>query len=59
MEKCILDIQLVHWPGARERKRENRAHYSRLDHWTEGLIIVDTRSLGEAPKNPASLVVLQ
>jgi hypothetical protein len=28
----------------------------RLDHWVEGLIIVDARPLGEAAKNPASLV---
>jgi len=31
----------------RERKREDRAHSSRLHHWIEGLIIVHTRPLPE------------
>ena len=59
MEKRILHIQLVHRPRARESEREDRAHCSRLHHWTEGLIIVHTRPLGETPENPASLVALQ
>ena len=62
MKKRILHIQLVHWPRTRERKREDRAdraHRSRLHHWTEGLIIVHTRPLSEPPENPASLVALQ
>ena len=36
-----------------------RAHHRRLHHWTEGLIIVHTRSLSELPENSASLVALQ
>src|SRR6185312_15440565 len=59
MKKHILDIQLVHRPRARERKREDHAHSSRLHHWTEGLIIVHIRPLGETSENPASLVALQ
>jgi hypothetical protein len=34
-------------------------NHGRLDHQTEGLIVVDTGSLGEATKNPASLVPVQ
>ena len=49
----------MHRSGARERKREDCAHRSGLHHWTEGLIVVHTRPLGETPKNPASLVALQ
>jgi hypothetical protein len=59
MEKGILHIQLVHRPRTRESKRENCAHYSRLHHWTECLIIINDRPLGETPENPASLVPLQ
>src|SRR6185312_2345047 len=59
MKKRILHIQLVHRPRARERKREDRVHSSRLHHWTEGLIIVHTRPLGEPSENPVSLVALQ
>src|SRR6185436_12507202 len=59
MKEGILRIQLVHRPRARERKREDRAHSSRLHHWTEDLIIVHTRPLGKPPENPASLVALQ
>ena len=59
MKKCILHIQLVHRPRARESEREDRTHCSRFHNWTESLIIVHTMSLGETPKNPASLVVIQ
>src|SRR6185369_8803660 len=59
MKKRILHIELVHRPRARERKREDRAHSSRLHHWAEGFIIVHTRSLSESAENPASLVALQ
>jgi hypothetical protein len=31
----------------------------RLDHRTEGLIVIDARSLGEAAKDPVSLVPFQ
>ena len=59
MEKGILHIQLVNRPRARESKRENGAHSSRLHHWTEGLIIVHTRPLGATSENLASLLALQ
>src|SRR6185312_9188004 len=59
MKKRILHIQLVHRPRAKERKREYRAHSSRLHHWTEGLIIVHTRPLVKTPENPVSLIALK
>ena len=43
----------------RDSASEDRAHRSGLHHWTEGLIIVHTRPLGETPENSASLVALQ
>ncbi|WVZ57958.1 hypothetical protein U9M48_008285 [Paspalum notatum var. saurae] len=59
VKKRILQVQLVHRPGAGESRRENCAHCSRLHHWAESHIIVHARALGEAPENPASLVAIQ
>jgi hypothetical protein len=38
---------------------EHGADYGWLDHWAEGLIVVGTGSLGEAVKDPLSLVPFQ
>jgi hypothetical protein len=50
-------------PGARDGQGEHGADYGHLDHRAKGLIIVDAGSLdlllGEAVKNPASLVPFQ
>jgi hypothetical protein len=59
MQEGILDIQLMHGPRASECKGEHRADCSRLHHWTESLIIVNTRPLSETPENPTSLVPLE
>jgi hypothetical protein len=59
VQECILDIKLMNRPGARDGQGEHGADRGRLDHWAEGLIVVDARSLGEAAKNPASLVSFQ
>jgi hypothetical protein len=45
-------------PGARDDQGEHGADYSRLDNQVEGLIIVNVGSLGEAMKDPMSLVPL-
>jgi hypothetical protein len=59
MKKCILNIELVHWPRARESQKDNSAHCSRLHHWTRSLIIVHTRTLSEPPNDPTRLIALQ
>jgi hypothetical protein len=59
MKKCILDIELMHGPRPRESQRENCPHYSRIHHWTEGLVIVHTGTLSEPLKDPTRLVALQ
>jgi hypothetical protein len=46
-------------PGAGDGMGEHGADRGRLDHRAEGIIIVDAGSLGEAMKDPASLVPLQ
>jgi hypothetical protein len=58
MEKCILDIKLVHRPRPRESQRENSVHCSRLHHWTESLIIVHAKTLSKPPKDPTRLIAL-
>jgi hypothetical protein len=46
-------------PRAGDGQGEDGADCGRLDHRAEGLIIVDAGSLGEAAKNPVSLVPFQ
>jgi hypothetical protein len=46
-------------PGARDGQGEHGADCGRLDHRAEGLIVVNAGSLGEAVKDPVSLVPLQ
>jgi hypothetical protein len=46
-------------PEARDGLGEHYADGGRLNHQAEGLIVVDIGPLGEAAKNPASLVPFQ
>jgi hypothetical protein len=59
VQEGVLDVELVNWPGASKGQREHRADGGRLHNWAEGLIVVDSGALSEAPKNPASLVPLR
>jgi hypothetical protein len=59
MQEHILHIKLMNGPQARDDQGEYGADRNRLDHRAEGLIIVDGGSLGEATKNPSSLVQFQ
>jgi hypothetical protein len=52
----ILHIKLMNGPIAGDGQGEHRADHGRLNHRAEGLIAVDTGSLGEAVKDPTSLV---
>jgi hypothetical protein len=56
---CILHIKLMNRPRAGDVQGEHGADRGRLDHQVEGLIIVDTESLGEATKDPVSLAPFQ
>jgi hypothetical protein len=58
-QERILHIKLMNRPGAGDDQGEHGVDCGRLDHWVEGLIVVDTGSLGEAAKDPVSLVPLQ
>jgi hypothetical protein len=59
MQEHILHIELVNRPGAGDGQGEHGANRGRLDHRAEGLIVVNAGSLGEAAKNPTSLVPVQ
>jgi hypothetical protein len=59
VQECILHIKLMNWLGARDGQGEHGVDHGRLDHWAEGLIVVDAGSLGEVTKDLASLVPLQ
>jgi hypothetical protein len=59
VQEHILHIELVNRPGAGEGQGEHGPDRGRLDHRVEGLIVADAGSLGEAAKNPVSLVPVQ
>jgi hypothetical protein len=59
VQEHILHIELVNQPGARDDQGESSANRGRLDHRAECLIVVDAGSLGEAVKNPTSIVLVQ
>jgi hypothetical protein len=59
MQERVLHIELMNMPGARGGQGEHRADGGQLDHRAEGLIVVDAGPLGEAAKNPLSLVLFQ
>jgi hypothetical protein len=59
VQECILHIDFMNRPGAGDSQGEDSVDRGRLDHQAEGLILVDAKSLGEAAKNPASLVPFQ
>jgi hypothetical protein len=59
MQEHILHIKLMNWQGARDGQGEHDADRGRLDHRAECLITVDAGSLGEAEKDPTSLVPFQ
>jgi hypothetical protein len=59
VQEHILHIELMNRPGAGDSQGEDGADHGRLDHRAEGLIIVNAGSLGEAAKNPTSLVPFQ
>jgi hypothetical protein len=56
MQEGILDVELVNWPVSGESQAEDSADGGGLHDWTESLIEVNTRALGEATENPARFV---
>ena len=59
MQESIIDIKLMNRPIMRESNCEHCANGSRLDHGTEGLIKINSKTLSETSKNPTSLLSLK
>ena len=59
MKKGVGDVHLVHRPGTGNRKVENRAYRTGLDHRSKGVGEVDAGSLPEATNNPACFVAVE
>jgi hypothetical protein len=56
VQEHILHIKLMNRPGAGDGQGEHGADRGLLDHRADVLIVVDIGSLGEAVKDPVSLV---
>jgi hypothetical protein len=59
VEKGVLHIELLNWPGVRCGESEHRADGGRFYNRAESLIVVHSGVLSEAPENPASLVAVE
>jgi hypothetical protein len=59
MEKDILHIELLNQLVMGDSSGEHRAHDGRFHNRAESLIVVDSGTLSETPKDPASLVAIK
>jgi hypothetical protein len=59
MEEGIIDVELMDRLVPREGEGEDGANSGELDDRAEGLVIVHFEALGEAPKDPTSLVAVE
>jgi hypothetical protein len=59
MKEGVLDVELVDRPVPGEGEGEDSVDGGELDDEAESLIVVHAGSLGETPKNLASLVAVE
>jgi hypothetical protein len=59
MEEGVLHVELVDRLVPGQCQSQNSSNGGRLDHWTEGFVVVDPMALGEAPEHIAGLIPLQ
>ena len=59
MEEGILDIELMDRPVAGEGEGEDSSNGGELDDGPEGLVVVHSGALCEAPKDPTGLVAVE
>jgi hypothetical protein len=59
MKEGVLDVELVDRAVLGEGEGEDDVDGGELDDGAEGLIVVHTGALGEAPKDPAGLVAVE
>jgi hypothetical protein len=58
VEEGVCHVELVDRPVPGQCQSQNSPDGGRLDHRTEGLVVVDPRALGEAPEHITGLVAL-
>jgi hypothetical protein len=59
VEEGILDVELMDRPVPGEGEGEDGANSGELDDEAEGLVVVYSGALGEAPKDPTGLVAVE
>jgi hypothetical protein len=59
VEEGILDIELMDHPVSGDGMGEDGSNGSKLDNGVEGLVVVHSGALGEAPKDPTGLVAVE
>jgi hypothetical protein len=59
VEEGIIDIKMMDHAVTREGEGGNDSNRGELDDKAEGLIVVHSRALGEAPKDPTGLVAVE
>jgi hypothetical protein len=58
MEEGVRHVELVDRPVLGTSQSQNSLDGGRLDHWTEGLVVVDPGALGEASEHIVGLVLV-
>jgi hypothetical protein len=56
MEKSILDIHLMYWPGLSGGNTEHKANGGWLHNWAEGFSVVNTMLLCKSVDHPSCLI---
>jgi hypothetical protein len=59
MEEGVLDVEVMDRPIPREGEGEDDTNGGELDDGIEGLVVVHSGALGEAPKDPTGLVAVE
>jgi hypothetical protein len=59
LEEGILDAELMDRPVPGEGEGEDGANGGELDDEAEGLVVVHSGALGEASKDPTSLIAVE
>jgi hypothetical protein len=59
MKEGFLDVELMDHQVPGEGEGENGSNGGKLDDGVEGLVVVHSRALGEAPEDPTGLVAVK